>query len=69
MITLIIRLCAICAVCSLLELASTGSHLKGSLRLICGMIMLSITISQIQAIAESLVQQTDLVGIFECLMR
>ena len=69
MITLIIRLCAICAVCSLLELASTGSHLKGSLRFICGMIMLSITISQIQAVAGALVQQTDLVGIFECLMR
>jgi len=67
--TLIIRLCAICAICSLLELASSGSELKGGLRLICGMIMLSITVSRVQSIAVEIGRQRDLLGIFECLMR
>jgi len=67
--TLIIRLCAVCAVCSLLELASTGSKLKDGMRLIGGMIMLSITVSRVQSIVVSMAQQTELMGVFECLMR
>ena len=69
MITLIIRLSAICAVCSLLELASTGTAMRGSLRLICGMIMLTVTMAQAESIVALLMEQRDLMGIFECIMR
>lgn len=67
--SLIVRLCAVCAVCSLMELALTGSKLKGGLRLIGGMVMLSITAAHVQSIAAAIAQQTDLLGVFECLMR
>ena len=69
MVTLIIRLCTICAVSALMELASTGMKLRGGLRLVCGMLMLAVTISQIREIADAMMQQRDLIGIFECIMR
>lgn len=69
MITLIIRLCALCAVSSLMELASTGMMLKETLRLICGMIMLTVTVYQFKAVTIELMQQQELMGIFECIMR
>lgn len=69
MVTLIIRLSAICAVSSLLELASTGMKLRGGIRLVCGLVMLTVTITQIREIAEMLGNQRDLMGIFDCIMR
>lgn len=69
MVTLIIRLCAICAASTLLEMAAIGSKMKDSLRVICGMIMLAVTIAQIKSIADSLTQQMDLLSFFECLIR
>ena len=69
MVTLIIRLCAVCAAGSLLEMAAIGSKFADSLRLICGLIMLSVTISGIRDIVQKISQQSELAAIFDCLIR
>ena len=69
MITLIIQLCAVCAAGSILEMASNGTKYMNSLRFICGLIMLSITISGIKDIAQGLSDQKEFLEIFDYLAR
>ena len=43
--------------------------LRGGIRLVCGLVMLTVTITQIREIAEMLGNQRDLMGIFDCILR
>lgn len=69
MMTLIIRLCGLCAVSSVIEMMMSETILKNSMRLICGMLMLKMTIHEIRSIGYAIMQQTELAGVLECLMR
>ena len=69
MMTLTVRLCALCAVSALLQMALPEKSLKGSLHMICGLLMIRLVVSQLQSIGGALAMQKDLAGIFDCLMR
>lgn len=69
MMTLITRLCALCAMSALMQMAIAEQKAKGSIRMICGLLMLRLTLTQLKMMGEQLAQQTDLRGIFDCLMR
>lgn len=69
MMTLITRLCVLCAMSALLQMAMPMQQAKGSLRVICGMLMLRLAVSQMQEIGMEIARQRDLMGLFECLMR
>lgn len=68
MMTLIGRLCALCAMSALLEMILPEQHFRGSLRVICGLLMLKLTLSGLCGISSALTQQQDLSGIFACLI-
>lgn len=67
--TLIIRLCVLCAVSSLMEMVVSGTSLKERMRLICGLLMLKMTLSEICSLGNLLTGQKELSGIFRCLIR
>lgn len=69
MMTLVARLCALCAVCALLELLLGDVRGAGSLRLIGGLLMLHLVISQGRELAMRLAAQRDLGQIIELLMQ
>ena len=69
MITLIVRLCAVCAAGAILEMASNGTKYMDSLRFVCGLIMLSITIAGIRDMAIGLSDRKQFLEIFDYLMR
>lgn len=67
--TLIARLCTLCAMSALMQMVLPEHHSKGSLRLICGLLMLHLTISGLGELAGTIGEQRDLMGIFESLMK
>ena len=69
MMTLISRLCALCAMSALMQLVLPEKQAKGSLRVICGMLMLELTLSGVRDIAGALSGETDLMAFLEGLMR
>ena len=68
MMTLITRLCALCAMSALMQMALPEHRLKSGFHMICGLLMLRLTIAQLQEIGVQLTQQRDLAGLFSCLM-
>lgn len=68
MMTLIGRLCVLCMLSALMQMTIRGQREKSGVRLICGLIMLHMTLSQIGWIFGALQQELTLRGIFECLM-
>ncbi|MDO5379221.1 MAG: hypothetical protein Q4G52_12900 [Clostridia bacterium] len=69
MMTLISRLCALCAMSALMQLVLPEKQAKGGLRVICGMLMLELTLSGVRDIAGALSGETDLMALLEGLMR
>lgn len=69
MITLIAQLCALCAMSALVQMTAPEPSARGSLRMICGLLMQLLTLSGLRALGTELAAQRDLMGIFACLMR
>ena len=69
MMTLIAQLCALCAMSALLQMTVPDQTARGSLRMICGLLMQLLTLSGLRALGMELAAQRDLMGIFACLMR
>ena len=69
MITLIAQLCALCAMSALVQMTAADAPARGSLRMICGLLMQLLTLSGLRALGVALASQRDLMGIFACLMR
>ena len=69
MMTLIAQLCALCAMSALLQMTAPDQTARGSLRMICGLLMQLLTLSGLRALGTELAAQRDLMGIFACLMR
>ena len=67
--TLIAQLCALCAMSALLQMTVPDQTARGSLRMICGLLMQLLTLSGLRALGAALASQRDLMGIFACLMR
>ena len=68
MMTWVLRLCALCAMSALMQTALPDTRDKGSIRLICGLLMLRLTLERIHEIGEQLLLQTELSGLFSCIM-
>ena len=68
MMTWIARLCTLCAMSALMQLALPDARDKGSVRMICGLLMLRLTLDRITEIAAMLAAQTELSGILACMM-
>lgn len=67
--TLISRLCALCAMSALMQLVLPDKQARGSLRVICGMLMLELTLSGAQELAGALSGEKSLMSLLEGLMR
>lgn len=67
--TLMARLCALCAVSALMQMALPEDGRQGSLRMICGLLMLHLTLSGMQGLCAEIAAQRDLMRIFEILMK
>ncbi len=65
--TLIGRLCALCAMSALMQLVLDDRQARGSLRVICGMLMLELTLSGVREIALS--GEGNLMSLLEGIMR
>ena len=68
-ITLIAQLCALCAMSALVQMTAAEPSARGSLRMICGLLMQMLTLSGLRALGAELAAQRDLMGIFACLMK
>ena len=68
LMTWITRLCTLCTMSALMQIALPDSCDRGSVRMICGLLMLRITVERVCEIAALLAQQTELTGIFSCMM-
>lgn len=69
MITLIAQLCALCAMSALVQMTAAEPSARGSLRMICGLLMQMLTLFGLRALGAELAAQRDLMGIFACLMK
>ena len=69
MITLIAQLCALCAMSALVQMTAAEPSARGSLRMICGLLMQMLTHFGLRALGAELAAQRDLMGIFACLMK
>lgn len=69
MITLIAQLCALCAMSAMVQMTAAEPSARGSLRMICGLLMQMLTLSGLRALGAELAAQRDLMGIFACLMK
>ena len=69
MITLIAQLCALCAMSALVQMTAAEPSARGSLRMICGLLMQMLTLSGLRALGAELAAQRDLMGIFACRMK
>jgi len=69
MMTVIARLCALCAVCTLCEAMLPQEHGRDSVRLVGGLLMLRLFLSQAQEILLRMSNESDLQNIFEILIK
>lgn len=69
MMTLMARLCALCAMSALMQLVIPPSRGRSGLRMICGMLMLHLTLKGMAQLAADLTAQRSLSGILESLMK
>lgn len=67
--TLIGRLCALCAVGALIEMALSNGGARSALRMICGLLMLHLTLCGVQDLLAQLAGAQGLQELFESLMR
>lgn len=67
--TLISQLCALCAMSALMQMAVPDGRYRSGLRLICGLLMLHLTLSGGRKLLSALTSGSDLARIFETLMQ
>ena len=67
--TMVAQLCALCAMSALMQMAVQEGRFRSGLRLICGLLMLHLTLSKAGSLLASLTSQEDLVRIFEALLQ
>ena len=67
--TLVARLCALCAMSALMQMAVPEGRFRGGLRLVCGLLMLRLTLSGAAELTAALSRGGDLSGIFETLLQ
>ena len=67
--TLISQLCALCAMSALMQMAVPDGRYRSGLRLICGLLVLHLTLSGGRALLSALTSGSDLTRIFETLMQ
>lgn len=68
MMTLIGRLCALCAMSVLMQMVVPGERWRGGLRILCGLLMLRLTLAGAQGMLSAL-SSGDLSRIFETLLQ
>ena len=68
MMTLTARLCALCAVCALSEMALVQERGRTAIRMIGGMLMLRLVMTDAQALCRAVLAQPDLEHIFQALI-
>lgn len=69
MMTMIIRLCLLSAVSSLMEMTVSKDSYKMRMRMICGLLMMRLLLSELTALGVSLTEQKSLSGILNTLIR
>lgn len=67
--TLIARLCALCAMSALMQMVVPEGRSRGGLRLICGLLMLQLTLSGAKELFSGVLAGGDLTRIFESLLQ
>ena len=67
--TLIARLCALCAMSALMQMVVPEGRSRGGLRLICGLLMLQLTLSGAKELFCGVLAGGDLTRIFESLLQ
>ena len=67
--TLVAQLCALCAMSALMQMALPDGRYRGGLRLICGLLMLHLTLSGAVSLLDALAAESDLARIFETLLQ
>ena len=65
MMTMIARICALCAVCTLCENMLLQEKRRQSIRMIGGLLMLQLVLSQSQELVAQLKEKRDLMEIFD----
>ena len=69
MMTLIARLCALCSMSALMQMIVPEGRSRGGLRLVCGLLMLQLTLSGARDLFADVLSGGDLVRIFESLLQ
>lgn len=69
MMTMIIRLCLLSAVSSLMEMTVSKDSYKMRMRMICGLLMMRLFLSELTSLGVSLSEQKSLSGILNTLIR
>lgn len=69
MMTLIARLCALCAMSALMQMVVPEGKSRGGLRLICGLLMLHLTLTGARELLSGALSSGDLTRIFESLLQ
>ena len=69
MMTMIIRLCLLSAVSSLMEMIVSKDSYRMRMRLICGLLMMRLLLSEMIALGISLTEQKSRSGILNTLIR
>ena len=69
MMTLIARVCALCAMSALMQMVVPEGKSRGALRLICGLLMLQLTLSGAKELLTGVLSGGDLTRIFETLLQ
>lgn len=67
--TLVARLCALCAMSAVMQMAVPEGKYRGGLKLVCGLLMLRLTLSGAAELTRALSQGGDLSRIFETLLQ
>ena len=67
--TLIARLCALCAMSALMQMVVPEGKSRGGLRLICGLLMLHLTLTGARELLCGALASGDLTRIFESLLQ
>lgn len=69
MMTIISKLCALCAVCTLCETALPEDRGREGLRMIGGLLMLKLVLSQGQELLTAVLQEKELMRMLEALLK
>ena len=69
MMTMIARICALCAVCTLCENMLLQEKSRQSMRMIAGLLMLQLVLSQARDLVAQLKEKRDLIEIFDLLLK